>query len=157
VILLSVLAGLFRHFENNHRSFILNTRIHIIQPRTYDAHFKGDSLVLVRSFPVRDLVKGDLISIVTNRERPWEFSNEIFVEFQEEFYGLSLHGIVTERTQEREQLPLRASHYIGVPYGSIPLLGSILIWIVNNLAIFSVLAVSSTMLAILVRIAIRKR
>jgi len=140
-LVLSGFTFFLRHCENNHRYFLAGTRIHAVKPRVYDAHYSAGSLVFVRSAPVRELDEGALISMAVNAEFPLTFNNERFIEFQEEFFGRSLHGIVTENTAARERLPLRGGRYIGVPYMSIPGLGSILVWASENNVISSTIAI----------------
>jgi len=141
VVLLTLLAVFLRHCEYNHRYFIVNTRIHAVRPNVYDAHYKPGTLVFVRPQPIREVEEGTIISMAVNADFPLTFNNERFVEFQEEFYGRSLHGIATENTVARDRIPLRGGRYIGVPYMGVPALGAILIWIVDNHILFSVIAV----------------
>ena len=146
IVLLIITVTLFtftiflRHCENNHRYFIFNTRIHAVKPRIYDAHYNPGTLVFVKPAPVRELDEGTLISMATSGTFPLTYNNEKFISFQEEFFGRSLHGIVTENTVARDRLPLRAGRYIGVPYMGVPALGSILLWTNDNFAVFTFLS-----------------
>ena len=152
VVIFSVLALFLRHCENNHRYFMAGTRIHAVKPRIYDAHYQPGTLVFVGRAAVRELEKGTLISMAVNADFPLTFNNERFVEFQEEYYGRSLHGIATENTVARDRIPLRGGRYIGVPQFGIPLLGAILVWIIDNATIFggfAFLLVALSVLAII--------
>jgi len=156
-VLLFILTGFFSYCENNPLDFIAGTRIHPVRPRIYDANFNSGSLVLVRSVPVTTLESGSLISMVYNNEMPLIYNNERFVEYQEEFYGISLHGIVTERTLERNRLPLRAGRYVGVPFGSIPLLGAILVWTASNFILFTTIVIILSASAITALVFLRRK
>ena len=155
-ILLAILAALFSYFENNPLDFIAGSRMHNVRPLVYDDRFSSGTLVLVKPANIRALEPGSIISMVYNDEAPFIFNNERLVEFQEEYYGLSLHGIVTDRTVVRERSPLRGGHFVGVPYGSIPWLGSLLMWIAHNLATYYVIAFSVLALSILAFILVRR-
>jgi len=157
VIFLSVFAWYFNFFENNPLDFKANTRIHAVRPYIFDEQYRAGTLVFVRPMPIRTVEQGTLISMAYNNEVPLIFNNELFVEFIEEYYGMSLHGIVTERTLERGRSPLRAGRYIGVPYGSIPFLGTVLLWIVSNTVIFISLAILLTAAAVTAFILCRRR
>jgi|GEM_PF-4037045 len=155
-VLLSILAALFNYYENNPLSFIAGTRIHNVRPLVYDDRFNSGTLVLVRPADIGSLREGDIISMVYNNEAPFMFNNERFISFEEEFYGLSLHGIVTERTVVRERSPLRGGHFVGVPYGAIPLMGALIMWIAHNLVTYYIIAFSVLALAILAFALVRK-
>jgi len=155
-ITLAILAAYFNYYENNPLDFKLGSRIHAVRPLVYDAYFKSGTLVLVKPADIASVEKGDIISMVYNDDAPFIFNNERFIEFQEEYYGLSRHGIVTERTVARERSPLRGGYYVGIPYGSVPMLGSLLIWIDNNLVAFYIIALSVLALSILAFILVRR-
>ena len=148
-VVLSVLASFFRYCETNPLDFKSGTRIHAVRPLVYDVYFQSGTLVLVKPADIRTLDEGAVISMVYNNEAPFIFNNERFISFEEEYYGLSLHGIVTERTQERGRSPLRGGHFVGVPYGSIPMLGSLLMWIDNNIVLHYVIFISIFILSAL--------
>jgi len=156
-ILLSIFAALFNYYENNPLSFIAGSRFHNVRPLVYDDRYNSGTLVFVKPAEIRSLHEGDIISMVYNNEAPFMFNNERFISFQEEFYGLSLHGIVTERTVARDRSPLRGGHFVGVPYGSIPLLGSLVMWIAHNLLTYYIIAFSVLALAILAYALTRKQ
>jgi len=148
---------LLRHNENNHRYFLLGSRIHAVKPNVFDAHYRVGTLVFVKSAPVRELESGRLISMATSGTHPLTYSNERFVEFQEEFFGRSLHGIVTENTLARDRLPLRAGRYIGVPYMGIPVLGSVLVWMGERLLLSTLLTMLIVALSVTALILFRNR
>jgi len=156
-VLLSILAALFNYYENNPLDFIAGSRFHNVRPLVYDDRFNSGTLVLVKPADIRNLNEGDIISMVYNNEAPFMFNNERFISFQEEFYGISLHGIVTERTVARDRSPLRGGHFVGVPYGSIPLLGSLLMWIAHNLVTYYIIAFSVLALSILAYALVRRQ
>ena len=155
-ILLSLLAWFFTYCEYNPLDFVAGSRIHAVRPRVYDAHYNSGTLVLVKPAEIRALEKDDIISMVYNDEAPFIFNNERLVEFQEEYFGISLHGIVTERTVDRERSPLRGGYFVGVPYGSIPVLGTILIWIDDNLTAFYIITLSLLALSVLAIILVNR-
>ena len=146
-VILTVMAILFafalflRHCEYNHRYFIFGTRIHAVKQNVYDAKYHAGALVFVgRPIPVRELEEGALISMATGGDHPLTYNNEIFMEFQEEFFGRGLHGIVTANTLELDRLPLRAGRYIGIPIMGIPGLASILVPMAENILISSLIS-----------------
>jgi len=154
-IFLSSLTAFYRYCENNPLDFVLGTRVHVVRPRVYDARFDSGTLVLVRRAAIDTRIRGDIISMVYNNDAPFIFNNERFIEFQEEYYGLSLHGIVTEDTLEQDRLPLRGGHYVGVPFGSISGLGSLVMWINYNLSTYYTIAFSIFALAVLAFVLVR--
>jgi len=145
--IISTLAAYFNYCENNPLDFKAGTRIHTVRPLVYDVYFQSGTLVLVKPADIRTLNEGDIISMVYNHEAPYIFNNERFISFEEAYYGLSLHGIVTERTQERGVGPLRGGHFVGVPSGSIPMLGSLLMWIDNNIVLHYIIFISTFLIS----------
>lgn len=157
VFVLAFFAWFLHQSEDNHRYFLAGTRIHVVEPNIYDAHYRPGTLVFVKQVPIREVEEGTLISMATSGDYPLTFNNEIFVEFLEEYYGRSLHGIVTENTLARERLPLRAGRYIGVPYMGIPLMGSVLVWIADNVFIYVLISLLLVSAAITVLILLNSK